>query len=509
MRPRSRWVRHVVLWLFAMVGPALPLTAAEVDAEAKLSDEQAAIARRYKDLETVLQRMSDLMRRSDPDRAQLAGKAFSRSKKDLVGTQLDQVVESLRSGELSGAIKAQQAVREDMAALLELLLSEDKARQLKERRERTEKYLKEVRDLQSRQKSLRAMTERSATPDGRSLIAPQSDLARQAKELAARISRDDQKAGSDAEKPSGTNGQPNSANGDKGNSGGKSENMPAKGAEASGSPDLSDPATPGRMDLQQAEKAMEQARQELEQLKKQPASRAQDEAIRHLEKVIEKLEEILRQLREEERQERLASLESRFRKMLEQEKIILEGTERLNAVSPERRTRADAQKSVALAKRQGSVTLDAEQALMLLREDGTAIAFPESVEALRNDSQRVAGRLDQALIDPFTVSMEQDIIESLEEMVASLQRQMKEGDKAGKSGKSGEPGKTPLVDQLGELKMIRSLQHRVNTRTTRLASLEGKTPAEQSEKEKAVADLAVQQARIYRITRDVVLGKNQ
>jgi hypothetical protein len=70
------------------------------------------------------------------------------------------------------------------------------------------------------------------------------------------------------------------------------------------------------------------------------------------------------------------------------------------------------------------------------------------------------------------------------------------------------------VDAIAELKMIRALQMRVNTRTNRYARLldDIEDPTGQATDQElidALGSLAERQERIYQITRDLVLGKNQ
>ena len=104
---------------------------------------------------------------------------------------------------------------------------------------------------------------------------------------------------------------------------------------------------------------------------------------------------------------------------------------------------------------------------MLLREDGTSVAFPEAVEQARDDMQddrRTAGRVK---LDLLTQGLEEDVIAALEETLAALQQQLEElrEQKARQQPGGGEPGEQPLVDQLAELRMIRALQMRMNRRT--------------------------------------------
>jgi len=77
------------------------------------------------------------------------------------------------------------------------------------------------------------------------------------------------------------------------------------------------------------------------------------------------------------------------------------------------------------------------------------------------------------------------------------------------SSGQGEPGEPPLVDQLAELRMIRSMQVRVNDRTKQFTELAKTEEAEQPELIEALQKLAERESRIHRITRDIASGRNQ
>ncbi len=77
---------------------------------------------------------------------------------------------------------------------------------------------------------------------------------------------------------------------------------------------------------------MQEAREKLEEAKRRDAGEKQVEAIKELEEAKAELEEILRQLREEEMSRTLAMLETRFRKMLDAQVEVYEGTRRLDQV---------------------------------------------------------------------------------------------------------------------------------------------------------------------------------
>jgi hypothetical protein len=112
--------------------------------------------------------------------------------------------------------------------------------------------------------------------------------------------------------------------------------------------------------------------------------------------------------------------------------------------------------------------------------------------------------------------MEQEIITRLEEMIAAFQKAQQELDKPQppQPGQPGQPGERPLVDSLAELKMIRSLQVRINVRTQRYAKLlqNMEDPIGQANTDdlrQALRELGDREANVQKITRDIVLGKNQ
>jgi hypothetical protein len=128
--------------------------------------------------------------------------------------------------------------------------------------------------------------------------------------------------------------------------------------------------------------------------------------------------------------------------------------------------------------------------------------------------EQVAARLAEAKVDQVTQLTEQDIMAALEEMIAAFQKARKDNEEKQlqqQQQQSGEQQDPPLVDAIAELKMIRALQMRVNKRTVNYSKLvdgeEGQ--AEKAELIEALEKLSQREERIYRTTRDIVLGKNQ
>lgn len=266
-----------------------------------------------------------------------------------------------------------------------------------------------------------------------------------------------------------------------------------------------------RKRIEAARKDMEAAREKLKKAQREGAAEEQREAIEQLERAKAELEKILRQLREEELERVLAMLEARFRKMLEIQIEVREGTVRLAEVPEPERGRDDEIASGRLSRREAEIVREADIALNLLREEGSSLAFPEAVGQMRDDMEQITLRLARFKTDAITQGLEEDVIAALEEMIAALKKAQKELEekKSKRPPGQGMPQDMPLVDAIAELKMIRTLQMRVNDRTERYAKMIGGEQAEQPELLEALDRLAERQERIFRVTRDLHLGKNQ
>ncbi|MCH8923127.1 MAG: hypothetical protein IIA67_08280 [Planctomycetes bacterium] len=260
---------------------------------------------------------------------------------------------------------------------------------------------------------------------------------------------------------------------------------------------------------------MREAQKKLEEAQRDGAVEDQEEAIRTLNKALAELEKILRQLREEEIQRTLVLLEARFQRMLKMQDDVLRGTRRLDKIPETERQRDEEIEAGRLSRAEKRIIQEANRALALLADDGTVVAFPVALRQVREDMVEAADRLARVQVGPITQGVEEDAMAVLEEMIAALKKAIKDQEEKRRSGRSrgtlqAMAGDPPLVDILGELKMIRSLQMRVNRRTGRyhkMIAAEGQ--AEQPELVKALRRLAGRQLEIHRIVRDIDLGRNK
>ncbi len=312
-----------------------------------------------------------------------------------------------------------------------------------------------------------------------------------------------------------------------------SEGKPSEGKPSEGKPSEGKPmegqqgqqqqqqddqnANPARKRLEQAQQKMQDAQKKLEEAKRKESLEDQRAAREELEKAKAELEEILRQLREEEIARTLAMLEARFRKMLEMELAVYESTQRLDKLPEDKRGEPFLVQTGKLSSDQRKIAIEAQKALTLLQEEGSSVAFPATVEVMHEDMQSVADRLADAKVDDITIGTEEDIIQALEELIEALQKaqqDMEQKQQQQQQQQQQQEQEQPLVDQIAELKMIKALQERVNKRTIRYSRLleDDQDPVGQAESAdlvEALKQLSERQLDVFRITRDIVLGKNK
>ncbi|MEZ5941521.1 MAG: hypothetical protein R3C18_09030 [Planctomycetaceae bacterium] len=271
--------------------------------------------------------------------------------------------------------------------------------------------------------------------------------------------------------------------------------------------------SPGREQLQQARREMQQALEELKGKNTKNAEKEEEDAVAKLAEMKAELEKILRQLREEEKEMYLTLLEARFQNMLRRQEQINSETKRLDDIDEGNRPATFGAKVAVIKRQQDDNALDAEKALHLLMEEGSSVAFPEAVEQMQKNMETVSRRLAKQDTGDTTQVIEQLIVETLEEMIFAMQQELEKLEEKREQQQQGQPqqqGDDPqLVNQLAELKMIRSLQNQINRLTKQIGmDIEGEQ-ASDSDKLELLDDLAARQQRIQEATYDLSVGRNQ
>jgi hypothetical protein len=524
-----------------MVVLAGSVRAAPGDAQSGLVEREQDLVRQYRDLERSLLRLADLLAASDPRRAALLRSVFDKAREEQVGDRLGTIVALLEQGQLLKAGTSQAGAIEQFRALLDLLESGDTDRRQASTKQEVRQYLARLAKAIARQRDIEGSTE-AGTREAE-LAERQRALAEETRALAEDIQgfakRMDVREGTGGfgagEKRPPAGDEP--ATGD-GKDGGDEKDRgdgkdggaaPAKPAEDGGEPAPSadggaagDEAEPQgdddaararrtRQRLAAAEKRMRSARERLEEARRQDARREQERAVEELETARAELEEILRQMREQEVERLLVQLETRVRDMLKAERQVSAGAEAAAAAGTPGRERE--LEAARLGREQQAIATEAARALVLVRDDGSAVAIPQALESIREDAEQAAGRLGRGDVGGTTRGLVGDLVTNLEELLAALEKSQREQEQrqAGAGGgRPQEPGEQPLVDKLSELKMIRSLQLRVNARTQRFAQLLGETDrAEAPELRAALERLAERQRKIERAAHDIVTGRTE
>ncbi len=593
------------------------LFAQEEKQKSDLATQEQSLSERYDRLELLAGRLAEMSKATQPRRAELLQQLVARSReKDLPG-RFEAIVEALKTDDLSKANDGQTSLQTDLQAMLELLLQEDRDRQIESERQRISKYLAELNKVIRQQRGIRARTaggdnekelsdEQDRTADNTKQLGNKieetevsekdnsSEADSEGKESDAKNSdgkssegkpsESDSKDGKPGEqsksdkeqsskegasqdkKPGGSESKEGQA-GEKSESESKpgeqqagepkpgesdskesSESKPGESQSGEGQPSDSKPSdsqsqgsssesqgqsgeagesgessesqeqqksqSPGEkavQKLRQAQQKMKQAEERLKKAEREKAVEEQEAALRELEQAKAELEKILRQLREEEMERMLVLLEARIRKMLDAQNEVYDETVKLDQTTKQIAHHELEIASASLGRKEDQIVNEADRALVLLREDGTSVAFPEALQQAREDMQTVAERLRRVKPDKITQGLEEDIIATLEETLAALQQALKElrEQKASQQGGGGEPGEQALVDQLAELRMIRALQNRVNDRTEFYDKIILEDRTFEPELREALDGLAERQEQIFEATRDLDQGTNR
>ncbi len=506
-----------------------------------LAAREAELLRRYAELERSFLRLADLLAATDPRRAAVLRDAFDRAREEEVGDRLGRIVALLEAGQLLKAGASQAGAIEQFRGLLSLLEEGGGDRNLTDTKQDVRAFLGRIASLIARQRDIEGSTEtgRDAGP----LAARQRDAAEEAATLAGDLNqfaeRIDESTpaerSGDAADPPGSEAAdepPDMRSADPPAGDGSDSSAAEDPTRAAADPPPDDQPEAGaepepidgndeasrarrtRQRIEAAEQRMRAAREQLEQARRREARAEQERAIEELETARAELEEILRQLREEEVERLLVQLETRIRTLLRMERGIESAAERLGAAEG-MAARERQIESTRIGREQEGVTAELGKALALVRDDGSAVAIPEALLQVQDDSVQAAGRFAAGDLGATTLALVGDILLGLEELLAALEKSRREeeaGEQAGPGGgRPAEPGEQPLVDKLAELKMLRSLQMRVNSRTERFARLleDGAEAAAEPALVAALRRLAERQQAIEAAARDIVAGRTE
>ena len=520
----------------------------------ELPDKQRSLASRYAQLEQILFRLAETSATTHPRQTTLLNKALLESKDKLIIQRFATLVGELERRQFASAVTGQTDIEQDLLLLLKLLESVDRDESREREKEAIRELLKDLEEILQSERILKNQTHQQELHNLPLLEKEQRDIRMQAQALRDRLDeyegtspRRDNEPDESAEPQDGQQQDAQQQDGQQ-QDGQQQDGQQQDGQQQDGQQQdgqqqdgqqqegqqqdaqqqdgqqqnqQQQEPTPTQRAMQRALERMRQAEERLQQAEREGAIEEQEEAIAELQRLKEELEKILRQLREEELLQTLERLEARFKRMLQQEQTIRAQTERLiNELAGEQvpdqrqiKIRAD-----RLANDQQSVIEDAEVALLILREDGTAQAMVESLLQARFDMVDVKTRLEQTSLDTITLHIEDVVIEALQEMLNAIQEAMDElrermenAENERGEGEGAAMGEEPLIAILAELRMIRSMQRRVNDRTERydneIKQVLEKPGSDLGPFKRAVEELARQQNRISRILHELRIGR--
>jgi len=303
-----------------------------------------------------------------------------------------------------------------------------------------------------------------------------------------------------------------------------------KGDAPSGQPKPDDKPPqdlPGKKQIEDAEKSASKAKDEIG--KDDPAAtKDEGDTIDKLKEVQKKWEELLKQLREEEIERILAALQARCERMLAMQIQVRDGTvviqKAIDATEDKKPTRVEIQSSNDQSDKEDLIVREAQIAIDVLRDEGSVVAFLEEFKQVQDDMKNVSYRLKKTDTGTVTVVIENDIIQTLREMIAQLQKARQENGKPQPPmpGQPGQPQPQSLLDKIAELKALRDMQKRVNARTQTYAR---EYPGEQLTNPESVKDpqerekvemldrehknLADRQQKIYDVATNIYKEKNK
>jgi hypothetical protein len=492
-------------------------TAATSEQADTLARREAELARQYLELERSFLRLADILTTTDPRRAAVLRDAFDQARDADVGDRLGEIVRFLEAGQLLQAGTSQAGAIEQFRRLLDLLEEGGQDRNLSDTKRELRQFLGRVTKLIARQRDIEGSTEAGAAEDR--TAARQREAAEEAGQLAKGMERlikrqaDGEQQGGEQQGGEQQGGEQQGGEQQGGEQqGGESDE--SSGDDQDAGDDESSRERRTRRRLEAAEARMRQAAERLDEARRKEARAEQERAIEELESARAELEEILRQMREEEAERLLVQLETRIRAMLKAERSVRDAA--LGLVGSTAMSQRERQlEAVRLGREQEAVTAEATRALLLVQDDGSAVAIPQALGQVRDDSAEVATRLARGEVTPATLEITGEIVTGLEELLAALEKSRREEPKQEQAGQGGgrpaEPGERPLVDKLAELKMLRSLQVRVNARTERFSRLldAGAERAVEAELLAALGRLAERQRAIEQAARDIVTGRTE
>ncbi len=538
-----------------------PPTKGEGDSPAKIRENAALqeqiLARQFAQFEQDLHKLILKLKRStkegDKERAEVLEKVLEHGKNNLVGVKFEEIINQLKeqrlnsTGDIKTAAERSSKLAEELRKMIEMYKQDPRQSKLRDEILKLKEIIEALDKAIHNQKVTQGITDGNKT-DPNELKKIQNKNTKEVAKIIDKLAgkgKGDPKAPSKGApkdgKGSDKSGDPKSAKGDP-KEGGDPKKGQAKPGESQGQGQPKpggDPGQPKPDSPQNAQKPQQppdnianskkqieegnykqqSAEEKIEQKKNPDASQNQTEAIEKFEAAKKKLEDLLRQLREEELERTLADLLRRCEKMLAMQVSVYNGTKGVDAAvqansdkQPSRENKADALK---LSDNEGDIVVEARKAIEILEAEGSAVAFPEVFQQVRDDMIHVQRRLGVSDVGAVTQTIEQDIIDSLKEMIEALKKAKQDLENKKNNPPPGQPPPnqdSKLLELIQELKLIRSMQIRVNTRTLTYGRMYQAKEGEQTSDPRIrqeLFNLSERQERIFDVTNRLAKGDNK
>ncbi len=214
------------------------------------------------------------------------------------------------------------------------------------------------------------------------------------------------------------------------------------------------------------------AENDLNKNDKDSAKPKENKAAEELAKALEELEKRLKQLRDKELAKKLEDLEQRIEAMLKKQRAVRVATGTIDAGILKKggmADTADKQKSQVQANNENDIVVDAQKALELLADEGSAVVFAGVLDEVKKDMESIRDRLNKGNVGEDTQLIEDQTIEQLERMLAAVKKAKKDLESPPPPPSEGgpPPGEQDkeLIELVAQLKLLRELQVIVNNRT--------------------------------------------
>lgn len=476
---------------------------------------------------SLAQRLEKSNKPEDREKAVILRQAIELAGREGVDTQFTRLIATLTASgvtlrEIETAIGQNDQLLKSLREMIQLLLSDNNSAKLKEEQKRLQELVKKLDQIIRAQKIERSKVE-SGHGQPEELAKSQGKVTKDTKDLAKAM--DQAGKPNDGKSADGKPTEAKDAGSPKDGQPGEpkpGQPKPGQPKDGNGQPNSGEQSPPNPNESEQARQQVQDAadnqRRAEDRIKKddrQGASGQQDEAIKKLEEARKELERRLKQMREEELQRLLANLDTRCARMLALQVEVRDGTKRVQAAAqaqPDgKSTRAEDLKAGELSVKEGAIVVEANKAIQLLQEEGSAVAFPIILEDVRDQMKVVQARLFRTDVGSFTLSIEDDIISTLKDMLAALkkaQQDLKDKQNQPPPPPGGQPPPQKLIDMLADLKMIRSLQEQINKRTKAYAAEYSGEQTADPAIQKELHGLAGRQEKVHKVTKDLATGKN-